>query len=186
MRTVEQRIGPDSPPVHAAAIDPAFVPGLMPARPGAPDRKAAEPEAEPAESVVEDGTPESSPASSPESSATEESAEDTAAAEDSAAESDTPAGDDEGPSCEASDRRASVVADRNGVRLRQDDLEVDFDWPEIGAVEYDTSRFGRRLTVTVHMPNRHQYWVEITAVSKERLEEWTAQLDAVLDAHFED
>ncbi|MBO0514060.1 hypothetical protein J0695_19970 [Streptomyces beijiangensis] len=178
---MDQRIDPaDSPPVHAAAIDPAFVPGPMPARPAAPDVKAAEPEdgapeaaaIEPDEAALEDGTPDASAADD--------------SSDDGVAESGAPGDDDDSPACEASDRRASVVADRHGVRLRQDDLEVDFDWKEIGAVEYNTSRFGRRLTVTVHMPNRHQYWVEITAVNKERLEEWTTQLDAVLDSHFEE
>ncbi|WP_329126132.1 hypothetical protein [Streptomyces sp. NBC_01465] len=177
MRTVEQRISPDSPTVHAAAIDPAFVPGLMPARAAAPDDAEAvapEPEEAATESVVTE--PEKA---EPQDVAPAEDAADSDA-------SDSDASDDEGPSCDASDRRASAVADRTGVRLRQDDLEVDFDWKEIGAVEYNTSRNGRRLTVTVHMPNRHQYWVEITASGKDVVQEWTAQLDAVLDAYFEE
>ncbi|MEV0096788.1 hypothetical protein [Streptomyces sp. NPDC050738] len=169
---MEQPISPSSPPVPAAAIDPSFVPGFMPARAGTPAREGAEPEdvsADPVEVAPEDGT-----------------------SDDSAPENEAPVSapgdedEDEGPAFEAADRRASAIADRSGVRLRQDDLEVDFDWKEIGAVEYDTSRFGRRLTVTVHMPNRHQYWVEVTAADKESLEGWTKQLDAVLDSHFQD
>src|SRR5690606_37083843 len=56
----------------------------------------------------------------------------------------------DGPVFEASDRRASIVADHRGVRLRLDDQECEFRWDEIGAVETETARFGKRYTVTVH------------------------------------
>ncbi|OAH13826.1 prolipoprotein diacylglyceryl transferase [Streptomyces jeddahensis] len=93
---------------------------------------------------------------------------------------------DGGPVFEASDRRGSITADRSGVRLRLDDQECEFRWDEIGAVEIETSRFGRWFTVTVHTPDRRWYPADIEVKDKTRIKEWTDQLDAVLDAYFDD
>jgi hypothetical protein len=87
---------------------------------------------------------------------------------------------------EASDRRARIVADHSGVHLRLDDQECEFGWHEIGAVETETARFGKRFTVTVHTPERRWYPIEIEADSRSRFKEWEARLDEVLDAYFED
>ena len=94
--------------------------------------------------------------------------------------------DADGPVFEASDRRARIVADRAGVRLSLDDQECEFRWDEIGAVETEAPRFGKRYTVTVHTPDRRWYPIEIEATARSRFTEWDEQLDAVLDAYFED
>lgn len=91
-----------------------------------------------------------------------------------------------GPALDASDRRTSIVANRDGVTLRLDDTEAEFGWDEIGAVEFGPSRFGRRLNVTVHTPASRWYPADVEAPSKVALKEWTDQLDAVLDAYFEE
>ncbi|MDR3080497.1 MAG: hypothetical protein LBV60_06135, partial [Streptomyces sp.] len=92
----------------------------------------------------------------------------------------------DGPVFEASDRRAKIVADHRGVRLRLDDQECEFRWDEVGAVETETARFGKRFTVTVHTPERRWYPIEIEADSRARFQEWEARIDDVLDAYFED
>lgn len=92
----------------------------------------------------------------------------------------------DGPVFEAADRRARIVADATGVRLALDDQECEFRWDEIGAVETETGRFGKRYTVTVHTPDRRWYPIEIEAESRARHKDWDAQLDAVLDAYFEE
>ncbi|MET9480912.1 hypothetical protein [Streptomyces sp. NPDC006638] len=92
----------------------------------------------------------------------------------------------EGPAFEVSDRRASITADRDGVRFTLDDEAADFRWDEIGAVEVGVPRFGRRFTVTVHTITRRQYHVDVDAPARSALNEWTAELDEVLDAYFEE
>ncbi|MEU3830908.1 hypothetical protein AB0F36_37330 [Streptomyces sp. NPDC029080] len=189
---MEQRIGANSKPlkggplkaepVTGAGFDPAFVPGLTGPTPTAsvskepvaeePEARASEEAGKPAaeDSVVED--------SSAGDSATEESA-----AEDSAEPAGEPA---DGPVFEASDRRARIVADRKGVRLKLDEEACEFRWEEIAAVETESPRFGKRYTVTVHTPDRRWFPIEIEATARARFKEWDEQLDAVLDAYFED
>ncbi|MFD4765711.1 hypothetical protein [Streptomyces niveus] len=109
-----------------------------------------------------------------------------------ASESDTaPAGtaaddDEDGPVFDISDRRASMTADRTGVRFQLDETEAEFGWDEIGAVEVETPRFGRRFTVTLHTTGRRHYQSDVDAPSRSSLKAWTAELDAVLDAYFEE
>jgi hypothetical protein len=175
LRAVEQPISPSIKPVHAAATDPAFVPGITPPPAEEPDESAEAAEA--AEPAVDEA---------PEASATPT---DDAVAEEDAEEEDAPEGDDaDGPVLEAADRRGSVTADRDGIRFRLDDQEAEFDWDEVGAVEFETSRFGRWFTITVHVPGPRRRWyqADVEAPSRSRIKEWTAQLDAVLDAYFED
>jgi hypothetical protein len=171
---VEQRIGSSSQPLEGAGFDPAFIPGLT--SPASERTKEDGPEKEPevaaAEEVeeveeVEKAVPEP---------------EDTAEAEPSGQEEE-PAAD--GPVLEASDRRARLVADHRGVRMSLDDQECEFRWDEIGAVETETARFGKRYTVTVHTPDRRWYPIEIEAPARSHFKEWDEQLDAVLDAYFE-
>ncbi|MGW3207351.1 hypothetical protein [Streptomyces sp. NPDC001135] len=177
---MEQRIGASSKPskaeplkaepVTGAGFDPAFIPGITapaPAKPDEPEPQAAEASAEP----VESAEPEDSKAPE-ETSETDETTDDA-----------TTAG---GPVFEASDRRAKIVADRKGVRLRLDEESCEFRWDEIAAVETESPRFGKRYTITVHTPDRRWYPIEIEATSKSRFKEWDEQLDAVLDAYFED
>jgi hypothetical protein len=162
---VEQRIGSSSQPLEGAGFDPAFIPGLT--SPASGRTQDDEPEKEPEVADAEESAPES-----------EETAE--------AASPSEPEEDADGPAFEASDRRAKIVADHRGVRLSLDDQECEFRWDEIGAVETETARFGKRYTVTVHTPDRRWYPIEIEAPARSHFTEWDEQLDAVLDAYFEE
>ncbi|MGX1678726.1 hypothetical protein ACWIFK_11305 [Streptomyces althioticus] len=166
---MEQRIGSSSSkPLEGAGFDPAFVPGLTAPATG---REEDTKDTKDSPGTDADG-----------------------AVDDTATEAVTEAGtgDDEpepapdGPAFEASDRRAALVADHRGVRLKLDDQECEFRWDEIGAVETETARFGKRFTVTVHTPDRRWYPIEIEADSRRRFAEWDAALDKVLDAYFDD
>ncbi|POX51510.1 hypothetical protein C3489_19965 [Streptomyces sp. Ru71] len=177
---MEQRMSSSSQPLKAepvtgAGFDPAYVPGIT--APVSGKAQDAEAEAEAPTSEAEDPhTEETSPAS-PDSEASEP---------DEAA----PAGADEppadGPVFEAEDRRARIVADHAGVRLSLDDQACEFRWDEIGAVETETARFGKRFTITVHTPDRRWYPIEIEAKSRSDFDRWESELDAVLDAYFEE
>lgn len=176
---VEQRIGSSSQPLEGAGFDPAYIPGLTSPVSGeaksAPEKaKSASEKAEvTAEEVVEE------PVEEPTDEPTDEPAEDST---DEPAEEEAP----DGPIFEASDRRARVVADHQGVRLSLDDQSCEFRWDEIGAIETETPRFGKRYTLTVHTPERRWYPIEIEAASRSEFAEWDKQLDAVMDAFFED
>ncbi|MFJ1806468.1 MULTISPECIES: hypothetical protein [unclassified Streptomyces] len=161
---MEQRIGSSSQPLEGAGFDPAFIPGLT-------SPVTAEPEdASPAEDdgvdAVEPEDRKGEPASSEEPEASDEPVE--------------------GPVFEASDRRARIAADAKGVRLRLDEESCEFRWDEIGAIETESPRFGKRFTITVHTPDRRWYPIEIEATARARFKEWEEQLDAVLDAYFEE
>ncbi|MFE9994412.1 hypothetical protein [Streptomyces avermitilis] len=198
---MEQRIGSNSQPLDVAAVDPAFIPGLTPTVSAEP-KSTAEPEgaAEPEkaaeaadEASPEDKTSEEAPAgkaAQKPSPAKDSDEADDEAEEEPAEEADDEAGSEdpgsEGPAFEASDRRASIVADRRGVRLRLDDQEAEFRWDEIGAVETESPRFGKRFTITVHTPDRRWYPIEIEASSRSRFKEWETKLDEVLDAYFQE
>ncbi|KUN46161.1 hypothetical protein [Streptomyces olivochromogenes] len=189
---MEQRIGSKSQPLDAAAVNPAYIPGLTsPAKAEPKDaaveeaasEETASEEAVSEEAVVEDAAPEDevseeAPAE-PEEEATSESDSDSGPEPE-------PEPDPDGPVFEASDRRASIKADHSGVHLRLDDQEAEFRWDEIGAVETESPRFGKRFTITVHTPDRRWYPIEIEATARARFKEWEDQLDAVLDAYFED
>ncbi|MEV7072681.1 hypothetical protein ACIQJT_23525 [Streptomyces sp. NPDC091972] len=153
---MEQRIGSSSQPLEGAGFDPAYIPGLT------------SPASGEAESVPEDTEVTSE-------EVVEESAEEPV-------EEATP----DGPVFEASDRRARIVADHRGVRLSLDDQSCEFRWDEIGAVETETPRFGKRYTVTVHTPDRRWYPIEIEAASRSDFATWDEQLDAVMDEYFEE
>lgn len=172
---MEQRRGSSSQPLEGAGFDPAFIPGLTaPAAGGPEDVRGGKPDADaeadagPETDGVEDAVP-----------SARESAEDLAEPEEEAAPVD-------GPVFEAADRRARIVADHKGVRLSLDDQACEFRWDEVGAVETETGRFGKRFTVTVHTPDRRWYPIEIEADSRGRFAEWESALDEVLDTYFED
>ncbi|WP_406152911.1 hypothetical protein OG217_03665 [Streptomyces sp. NBC_01023] len=207
---MEQHIGPKSPlPVHAAATDPAYVPGLMPPRADAQAAESPEPAGGEAPERAEGSADAAAPTGAAPQTTAEDDAPDDAAAPESAAaptepaEADTDAdadaaehessgpedsggeaGDD--PAFEVADRRSAIIANRTGIVLRLDDQEAEFDWSEIGAVEFETAKYGRRLTVFVHMPNRHTYQADVTASGRDELKEWSARLDTVLDTYFEE
>ncbi|MFC9826423.1 hypothetical protein ACFVI5_03475 [Streptomyces albogriseolus] len=185
---MEQRIGSSSSkPLEGAGFDPAFIPGLTAPATGreedAKDTKDAP--GTDGDGTVADAATEAAPeAGESEKPGDSPAAEAVEAAEES--EDDEPEPAPDGPVFEASDRRAALVADHRGVRLRLDDQECEFRWDEIGAVETETARFGKRYTVTVHTPDRRWYPLEIDADSRRRFAEWDAALDEVLDAYFDD
>ncbi|MGW4150946.1 hypothetical protein [Streptomyces albogriseolus] len=185
---MEQRIGSSSSkPLEGAGFDPAFIPGLTAPATGreedAKDTKDAP--GTDGDGTVADAATEAAPeAGESEKPGDSPAAEAVEAAEES--EDDEPEPAPGGPVFEASDRRAALVADHRGVRLRLDDQECEFRWDEIGAVETETARFGKRYTVTVHTPDRRWYPLEIDADSRRRFAEWDAALDEVLDAYFDD
>ncbi|MFF5495148.1 hypothetical protein [Streptomyces aquilus] len=160
---MEQRIGSSSKPLEGAGFDPAFIPGLTSPVSGEPEN------AEPAE-AEEPLAQEEAASEEPETAEAEETEEEAA----------------EGPVFEASDRRARIVADAKGVRLSLDEERCEFGWDEIGAVETESPRFGKRFTITVHTPDRRWYPIEIEATARADFKLWEEQLDAVLDEYFED
>ncbi|MDQ0599267.1 hypothetical protein QF037_003612 [Streptomyces canus] len=165
---MEQRIGSSSKPLEGAGFDPAFIPGLTSPVSGEPEDVEPEDAEEPLAEEV---------------SLTKKEAADT---EEEPTPDEPEADAADGPVFEASDRRAKIVADAKGVRLSLDEERCEFRWDEIGAVETETPRFGKRYTITVHTPDRRWYPIEIEATSRARFQEWDEQLDAVLDAYFED
>ncbi|MGW3121246.1 hypothetical protein ACWDBW_29535 [Streptomyces sp. NPDC001107] len=178
---MEQRIGSSSQPlkgepVTGAGFDPAFIPGLTSPVSEKPEEVEAE-DVESPDSGLEVGDLASEEAET-------EAEEQEPAAEDQASTDEDEAPD--GPVFEASDRRAKIVADAKGVRLSLDDQECEFRWDEIGAVETESPRFGKRFTITVHTPDRRWYPIEIEATARAVFGEWEEQLDAVLDAYFDD
>ncbi|MDV9195051.1 hypothetical protein [Streptomyces sp. Wh19] len=192
---MEQRIDPNTQPGYAAGTDPAFIPGLTaPVTARKPDTSLEQPdleETEPEQAEQEKPEQDHPEHDRPESEAAQErSADDAAPDGDASDDGDSEAADDkdaaDGPSFEVSDRRGSITADRAGVRFRLDDQEADFRWDEIGAVEVKLPRFGRRFTVTVHMSTRRWFNAEVEASARSSLKGWAAELDAVLDAYFEE
>ena len=159
---MDQRIGSSSKPLEGAGFDPAFIPGLTAPVP-------AEPAKEPEDAVA----------------SAEEEGEAVEAVTEAAPEPEPEAPVD-GPVFEAADRRASITADHRGVHLALDDQSCEFRWDEIGAVETETPRFGKRFTITVHTPDSRWYPIEIEAPARARFKEWETQLDEVLDAYFEE
>ncbi len=159
-------------PVKGAGFDPAFIPGIT--------AQAAGPEAEDAKPTEEAGRPVPEPAGEPEHGAAARTAEAPAEPE------EEPEAVKDGPVFEVSDRRARFAADHRGVRLSLDDENCEFRWSEIAAVETESPRFGKRFTITVHTPDRRWYPIEIEAAARARFKEWESELDAVLDAYFEE
>ncbi|MDX3708418.1 hypothetical protein PV733_05460 [Streptomyces europaeiscabiei] len=196
---MEQRIGSNNQPLAAAAVDPSHIPGLT-APVSVKKEKQEEPEdIKPTEPVepTETEEPSLAKASAERTSADDEADsedDDTDEDEDAGADSDTPDAEAEeaaeevtdGPVFEASDRRAKIVADSRGVRLRLDDQECEFGWDEIGAIETESPRLGKRFTVTVHTPDSRWYPIEIEAKAKSEHAAWEKQIDEVLDAYFDE
>ncbi|MFD3482853.1 hypothetical protein [Streptomyces sp. NPDC058665] len=195
-----ERIDPIIQPVPAAGTDPGFIPGLMAPRlveeadDAAKDVPQEAADEEKAEELTEEAeTSKASAVADPEAETDDKAdgADDPVAAvsfnKDAPDDGDTDAdADKDGPVFDISDRRASMTADRTGIRLRLDETEAEFGWDEIGAVEIETPRFTRRFTVTLHTTGRRHYQSEVDAPSRGSLKKWTADLDAVLDAYFEE
>ncbi|SPF02187.1 hypothetical protein SMA5143A_2942 [Streptomyces sp. MA5143a] len=191
---VEQRIGSNSQPLAAAAVDPSHIPGLT-APVSVTKEKQEEPEdvkptesAEQAETVDADEAVAAEPDAELDSEADDEPDAKADAKADDEADGETVEEEEavEGPVFEAADRRAKIVADHRGVRLRLDDQACEFRWDEIGAIETESPRFGKRFTITVHTPDRRWYPIEIEAKAKSEHAAWETRIDEVLDAYFED
>ncbi|MFI8825968.1 hypothetical protein [Streptomyces sp. NPDC053431] len=185
---MEQRTGPSIQTVPGVATDPASVPGITGPRPAEAGEGPAAPEdarvasAEQAASrgkaVAEDAVAEHSVGDSAEDSVETSEGDDVQDAAEDAVSG--------GPVFEAADRRARIVADAAGVRLSLDEESCEFRWDEIGAVETASPRFGKRLRVVVHTPDRRWYPIEIEAPARGRVQEWESLLDAVLDVYFDE
>ncbi|EDY44487.2 hypothetical protein [Streptomyces sp. SPB074] len=144
--------GPGTPAPEAAAATPEASTDAPPAAPAA-DGDADE--ADDADAEAEEAGPrvaDAAPAGSPED-------------EDGAARPDA--------EFTATDRRGSVTLDGDGVRYALDDQACEWTWSEVAAVEYGTSRLGRRLTVTVHTPDERWYPHDVQAPDKATLHRWT-------------
>ncbi|MHC0429887.1 hypothetical protein ACX6XY_06835 [Streptomyces sp. O3] len=164
------------------AADPVHIPGLtVPVAAKQPEdpEQSGEPEqvVEPAEADVDTGGAEAEAEAAAEPEPEAEAEADGEGAE---------GAEGGGPSFSVSDRRGSITADRAGVRYTLDDQEAEFGWDEILAVETSHSRFGRRFTVTVHTEGSRWYPGEVVAPDKAALGAWDEELDAVLDAYFEE
>ncbi|MEV8392022.1 MULTISPECIES: hypothetical protein [unclassified Streptomyces] len=193
---MEQRIDSNIWPERAVGKDPAYVPGLMVPRPAGTAETDPE-QAETEERAPEGGAPSDvlpeavpdEPALDANGTTTDKTETAEEVSSDASSEEDAPTDDasaEDGPVFEVTDRRGAIIADSKGVRFRLDDQEADFWWSEIGAVEIKTPRFGRRFTVTVHVSERRWFDAEVEADTRNRLKEWTEELDAVLDAYFEE
>ncbi|POX59910.1 hypothetical protein C3492_30340 [Streptomyces sp. Ru62] len=170
-------------PVMGAGFDPAFVPGITGPTPTDEVTKSPEPALGTAP-VGDSAQPRSSEPVSSEPASSERV---DAGGADAGTVTDADTEDKaDGPVFEASDRRARIVADHKGVRLSLDEEACEFRWDEIAAVETESPRFGKRYTITVHTPDRRWYPIEIEAAARARFKEWDEQLDAVLDAYFEE
>ncbi|WP_164540561.1 hypothetical protein [Streptomyces abyssomicinicus] len=186
---MEQSIGSNTKPLTPpAAVDPALIPGLtVPVAADGEPEDAVRDAVPEDEAVVEDaapGTEDAAKADLADPAAAAEDADEAEAAEAGADGGPVPVPD--GPVFDAKDFRARIVADHTGIRLSLDDQECDFRWDEVGAVETQTSNLGKRFTVVVHTPDRRWYWIEIDAKSRADVTRWDTELDAVLDAYFED
>ncbi|WP_236257999.1 hypothetical protein [Streptomyces hygroscopicus] len=184
--------------MHTAGTDPGYIPGLTSPRPAdakedAPDKAAERP---PEGAAAEEEAAQEEAVGGEEASGAEA---DTAADKKAGAKADTEADvasdgeadddgeeEDGGVAFEVSDRRGAIRAARRGVTFELDGEKAEFGWDEIGAVEIDTPRFGKRFGITVYTTNRRWYTADVEAPARKLLKEWTAQLDAVLDVYFED
>ncbi|QLE70267.1 hypothetical protein FGW37_00340 [Streptomyces rectiverticillatus] len=163
----------NNPPVNAAGIDPAFVPGLTPPRPAQATERATGPA-----DAAPDTAPDADPAAEPKAEAEAET--------EAAVADNEPQPRSDGPVFEVSDRCGSITVDSTGITFRLDDETAEFNWPEIGAVETNTPRFARRLTIRVYTTSRHSYDLHIEAPSRNLLKQWATELDTALDSYFED
>lgn len=194
---MEQRTDQVVPAVPVAGTDPSFIPGITAPAPSATAAKGdtsaasataktdaeADADADTSRDANADRA-QAEPATAAGTTAVEPAvAVDEAGDSDEAADADEPDG---GPVFEAADRRAAIVADHRGITLRLDGESAEFGWDEIGAVEIDTPRFGKRFGITVYTSGRRWYKGDVEAPSRAALKRWTAELDAVLDARFED
>ncbi|MBD0741447.1 hypothetical protein [Streptomyces sp. CBMA152] len=189
---MDQRADDQHTPLNTAALNPAYVPGLMPSLAAAPEaaksrQGAAGPEPDAGDAAADEpGT--AAPAADAETEAkvdAESEAESQTEAESDAAD---PGEGEEGPTLLLSDRRGSITADRSGIRLQLDGEEAEFGWDELSAVEYATARWTRRFTITLHLTGPRTRWfrTDVQAPDRPSLAQWSEQLEEVLNAYFEE
>jgi hypothetical protein len=199
---VEQRTEHVVPPVTAAGTDPAYIPGLTPPpRPAAPGRDGPDEVAAPGRGSPEGreegrevvpGGREAEPAAVRNAArgaagdVTGESVGVSGLFDEEAAGPEPDPEPDGGPVFDVADRRCGILVDHVGITLTLDGDAAEFRWSEIGAVEINTTRFGKRLGVTVYTTRRRVYEGDVEAPSRAVLKRWTAELDAVLDARFDE
>ncbi|GGP47160.1 hypothetical protein GCM10010278_25150 [Streptomyces melanogenes] len=199
LRAVDQQTDDQHTALNAAALNPAHIPGLMPAPATAPDastqgrktdeQKTAEPgpEAEADDVTADEAEAEDVRAEEPEpATAPTADADAEPAADEPDPERPASGSAEDGPTLSASDRRGSITADRAGIRLCLDGEEADFGWDELSAVEYATSRWNRRFAVTVHLPRPRWFRMDVQAEDRASLAQWSEQLEEVLNAYFEE
>ncbi|MFE9408631.1 hypothetical protein ACFYN0_07535 [Streptomyces sp. NPDC006704] len=188
---MEQRSEHQYMPLAGAATDPAYVPGLLPAPVPAAEKERAldaasldAPKArdeDAAQDAVEEARAEGAADARAEGSSV--ASDDGSAPDDDAApEADAAVG----PSCAMSDHQGSIVADHRGIRLQLGDEEAEFRWDELSAVEYRTPRLTRRFEIAVYTSAPRRFSHDVRAADRAELAAWGDQLDAVLDAYFED
>jgi hypothetical protein len=180
---VEQQIDPKTKLDIAVGTDPAFVPVLSGPAPAVKEREEESTATGPDAGTGPDSAPDDVDDAETDATATATDG-DGEPTDEATGEADAPSAD--GPAFEVRDRRGSIAADRSGIRFTLDDQEADFRWDEIGAVEVRPARFGRRFTVTVHVAANRWFNADVEAPARGRLKEWTEELDAVLDAYFEE
>ncbi|SDJ48035.1 hypothetical protein [Streptomyces indicus] len=193
---MDQRIGQKDAPLHtAASMDPGFIPGITPAgRAGDAVREKERADGAEAGAAVVDAEPQDAEAAAVdlaepakaeepgESAETEPAGE----ADGSESESAEPEASGERPVFEAKDHRGTITVDAGGIGFTLDDQATEFTWDEVVAVEQATARFAKRLTVTVHTKGDRWYPNEVQAPDRATLTRWTGELDAALDAYFEE
>ncbi|MCX5383914.1 hypothetical protein [Streptomyces sp. NBC_00083] len=194
---MEQRSEHQYLPLTGAATDPSYVPGLVPPRATAPEEvlpdaaRAADATAEAGADAADAADP---TAAEPEADGgagggDEAEADGDARGEagDTAEAHEANGTDDAGdrPAYEISDRVGSIVADHRGIRLRLHEEEADFRWDEVSAVEYSTPRWSRRFEIAVYTAAPRRFSHDVQAADRAELARWSEQLEAVLDAYFE-
>ncbi|THA23709.1 hypothetical protein E4198_02250 [Streptomyces sp. RKND-216] len=204
---MEQRPESPEPAVLSAGTDPTHIPGLPGPATAAAERQqspdASVAEAEPATDGGPDDEPQAqepprtgdSPGAALDEAEADDEAGDEAEADGETADADEPAERDphddeeppEGPAFEVRDHRGAILADGRGVVFRLDDTEARFRWSDIGSVEIGASRFAKRFEVAVGTRDPHRRFdAEVIAPTRKTLQQWTEDLDAVLDAWFDD
>jgi len=186
---VERRPETPEPTVLGAGIDPTYIPGLTGVATTATGRRTSPDGPAGADDTSADGTEADEEAGA--QTATDTAFDATETDGDRDDHDGTDAGTDEeppeGPSFEVSDHRGSIVADGRGVVFRLDDTEAHFRWSDIGSVEIGASRFGKRFEVAVGTREpRRRFDAEVIAPTRKTLQQWTDDLDAVLDVWFDD
>ncbi|MDF3300077.1 serine/threonine-protein kinase [Streptomyces tropicalis] len=81
------------------------------------------------------------------------------------------------------DLSASLTADSNGITLRVDADEADFEWPEISAITCSPDHRGR-FTATVHLHDGTSYPCELNARRTNLRNEWINQLHHIVSCYL--